>query len=256
MEDNRLDGRVAVITGGAHGIGKSYALGFAACGATVAVLDLDGSGAEKVASEISTRGGHALSATVDISNPERVDAAIAKVIDAFGKIDVLINNAAMFSVVPMSRAAFDELSIAEWDKMMEVNLKGTWLMCRAVAPSMKSNGYGKIINVSSGSVFTGTTAQIHYVTSKAAILGFTRTLARELGPHGVRVNTLAPGGTLSEDNPTPDAIAMREKGAANRILGRIQMPEDLVGTAIFLASGESDFITGQAIVVDGGVALH
>lgn len=162
----------------------------------------------------------------------------------------------MFSVVPMSRVGFDQISVAEWDRMMAVNVKGTWLMCREVAPHMRAQGYGKIINIGSGTAFKGMTENVHYVASKAAILGITRNLARELGPHGITVNAIAPGSTLSEEQPSAEMLQRREESAHRRAIARVQLPADLVGAAIFLASGESDFITGQTLVVDGGDFLN
>lgn len=251
----RLAGKIAVVTGGAHGIGRAYCLGYAAEGATVAVLDLDGVTARKVADEINGTGGAAMAEVVDIADESSVAGAVSRVVAEFGRIDILVNNAAMFSVVPMSRSSFEELTVDEWDRMMAINVRGTWLMCRQVAPHMKRLGSGKIINISSGSVFKGTKTQIHYVTSKAALYGFTHTLARELGPFGINVNNIAPGSTLSEEEPTDGVLAMRNSVVPTRALQRVEEPGDLVGTAIFLASSESDFMTGQTLVVDGGAVF-
>jgi 3-oxoacyl-[acyl-carrier protein] reductase len=252
----RLEGRVAIVTGGAHGIGKEYCLGYADEGASVAVLDLDIESAEKVAADIQGSGNRAIAVAVDVASEERVAAAVRAVIDEFGRIDILVNNAAMFSVVPMSRVAFDQISVSEWDRLMEINVKGTWLMCREVAPHMREQGYGKVINIGSGSAFKGVTTNIHYVASKAAIEGLTRNLARELGPHGVTVNTIAPGSTLSEEQPSEETLLRRENSLHRRAIARVQLPSDLVGAAIFLGSRESDFITGQTLVVDGGDFMH
>lgn len=255
-EGQRLLGRVALITGAAHGIGRAYALRFAAEGARVAVADLDLPGAEIVAAEIAALGGEAIAAALDVTDPKMISAAMDKIIDAYATIDILLNNAAMFSVVPMSRVGFDELRIEEWDAMMSTNVKGTWLMCRAVAPVMRKNQRGKIINISSGTAFKGTNTQIHYVTSKAAVLGFTKTLARELGGDNINVNAIAPGNTLSEEDPDDKTVSMRSSAIPSRALRRLEAPEDIVGAAVFLASADSDFITGQTIVVDGGSVMH
>jgi 3-oxoacyl-[acyl-carrier protein] reductase len=255
-EGQRLTGKVAIITGGAHGIGRAYSLRFAAEGARVVVSDIDLPGAELVAKEIAASGGEALAVAIDVTQPAMIATAISHVVGAFGGIDILLNNAAMFSVVPMSRVGFESLSIEEWDAMMSTNVKGTWLMCRAVAPHMRERNYGKIINISSGTALKGTNSQIHYVTSKAAILGFTRTLARELGPDGICVNVIAPGNTLSEEEPDEETITMRKGAISNRAIRRLESPEDIVGAAVFLASHDSDFITGQTIVVDGGSVMH
>lgn len=255
-EGQRLKDKVAFITGAAHGIGRAYALRFAAEGARVIVADLDLPGAELVVKEISAHGGAALAVALDVTNVEIISSAVDETLAAFGTIDILLNNAAMFSVVPMSRVGFDALSIEEWDAMMATNVKGTWLMCRAVAPTMRRQQSGKIINISSGTAFKGTNSQIHYVTSKAAVLGFTRTLARELGGDGICVNAIAPGNTLSEEGPDDETVAMRSGAISTRALRRLETPEDVVGAAVFLASGDSDFITGQTIVVDGGAVMR
>lgn len=252
----RLEGRVAIVTGGAHGIGREYCFAYAEEGASIAILDLDGVRAKQTAADIVEAGGDAIGVEADISEEAAAIDAVKTVLQHYGHIEVLMNNAAMFSVVEMSRVGFDELTVAEWDKMMAINVRGTWLMCREVGKHMRERGYGKIINICSGSVFKGVASQIHYVTSKSAIFGFTHNLARELGPHGVTVNAIAPGSTLSEENPTEDVLRMREQTARTRALPRVQMPADLVGAAIFLAAAESDFITGQTIVVDGGAYMH
>lgn len=254
-EGRRLVGKVAVITGGAHGIGRAYSLRFAAEGAAVAIFDLDEVAAKEVAAEIGG-DGRSLGARVDVTDPEAIAAGIEQVVAAFGTVDILVNNAAMFSVVQMSRDGFDALSIDEWDRMMAVNVKGPWLMSRAVAPYMRAQRYGKIINVSSGTAFKGTTSQIHYVTSKAAILGFTKTLARELGRDGINVNAIAPGSTLSEEEVTDETVRSRSRVIPTRALQRLETPEDLVGAAVFLASSDSDFVAGQTLIVDGGAVMH
>ncbi len=255
-EGQRLIGRVALITGAAHGIGRAYALRFAQEGARVAVADLDLTGAEIVATEIAKLNGEAVAVALDVTDPRMIADAVEIVVNAFGTIDILVNNAAMFSVVPMSRVGFESLTIEEWDAMMTTNVKGPWLMSRAVAPIMRNNQSGKIINISSGTAFKGTNTQIHYVTSKAAVLGFTKTLARELGGDNINVNAIAPGNTLSEEDPDDTTVTMRSSAIPSRALRRLESPEDIVGAAVFLASSDSDFITGQTIVVDGGSVMH
>ena len=255
-EGQRLMGKVALITGAAHGIGRAYALRFAAEGARVVIADLDLPGAEIVAKEIAAQNGEAIAVALDVTDPAIISDAVNKVVGAYGTVDILLNNAAMFSVVPMSRVGFDALSIEEWDAMMSTNVKGPWLMSRAVAPIMRTNQSGKIINISSGTAFKGTNTQIHYVTSKAAVLGFTKTLARELGGDGINVNAIAPGNTLSEEDPDDKTLTMRSSAIPSRALRRLESPEDIVGAAVFLASNDSDFITGQTIIVDGGSVMH
>jgi 3-oxoacyl-[acyl-carrier protein] reductase len=251
-----MEGRVAIVTGAAHGIGRVYALRLADEGANVVIADLDEAGAAEVAAEIESAGGDALGVQCDVSDEESIAAAVNATVERYGKIDILINNAGMFSVVPMSRVGFEDISREEWTKMMDVNVTGTWLACKAAVPEMRKNGYGKIINISSGVVFKGVPMRVHYVASKAAIIGFTRTLAREVGGDNITVNCIAPGGTLSEENPTPEVLEARQKKTGDRAIPRVQVPEDLAGAMAFFASTDSDFITGQTLVVDGGSAMH
>ena len=252
----RLAGRVAIITGGGHGIGKAYALGMAREGAKIVIAEIDAKAAEEVASELRREGFEALAVRTDVGDRASAEAMAKRAVEAFGKIDILVNNAAIFATVPMSRSPFDDIGIDEWDRMMRVNLRGTWLASRAVVEHMRKNGYGKIINISSGTALKGSPSRIHYVTSKAGVLGFTRTLAMELGKDGIRVNCVAPGSTLSEEDPDDKVVEMRTRAAEERALKRVQEPEDLVGAIVFFASADSDFITGQTLVVDGGACMH
>src|SRR6266545_450768 len=252
----RLAGRVAIVTGGGHGIGKAYALGLAREGAKVVIAEIDASAAEAAAADLKRQGFEAIAVRTDVADRASVEAMAARAVEAFGRIDILVNNAAIFATVPMSRSPFDEIEIEEWDRMMAVNLRGTWLASRAVVPHMRARGYGKIINISSGTALKGSASRIHYVTSKAGVLGFTRTLARELGKDGICVNCVAPGSTLSEENPSEGLVRMRAAAAEERAIQRTQKPEDLVGAIVFFASPDSDFITGQTLVVDGGACMH
>jgi len=252
----RLEGRVAIVTGGGHGIGKAYAARLASEGAKVVIAELDGKAADAVAAELSTAGHAAIAVCTDVADRASVDAMARAAVERFGRIDVLVNNAAIFATIPMSRAPFDEIEPEEWDRMMAVNLRGTWLASRAVIPQMRKQGYGKIINISSGTALKGSPSRIHYVTSKAGILGFTKTLANEVGRDNICVNCVAPGSTLSEENPDEGIVKMRTQATATRALKRVQKPEDLTGAIVFFASADSDFITGQTLVVDGGSCLH
>src|SRR5213082_1167906 len=252
----RLAGKVAIVTGGGHGIGKVYALGLAGEGAKVVVAEIDAIAAEAVAADLKRRGFEAIAVRTDVADPASVAAMVERALGAFGRIDILVNNAAIFATVPMSRSPFDEIEIEEWDRMMAVNLRGTWLASRAVVPHMRKRGSGKIINISSGTALKGSASRIHYVTSKAGIIGFTRTLAMEVGKDNICVNCIAPGSTLSEENADESLVKYRQAAASTRALQRLQRPEDLVGAVAFFASSDSDFITGQTLVVDGGANMH
>jgi 3-oxoacyl-[acyl-carrier protein] reductase len=251
-----LKDKVVIVTGGAHGIGKAYCNGFANAGANVVIADIDKAAACDAAAAIEKNSpGKALAIQVDVSNEEATKRTAAQTLERFGRIDVLINNAAVFSVVPMNRGRIETIDPEEWDKLMAVNLRGLFFCCRAVLPTMRKQQSGKIINIASGTVFAGAPGRIHYVTSKAATIGFTRTLAREVGGDNINVNCLAPGNTLSEENPTAQMIKFRESSVGLRALKRIQMPQDVVGAMLFLASPLSDFMTGQTVNVDGGISF-
>jgi 3-oxoacyl-[acyl-carrier protein] reductase len=246
-----LDGKVAIVTGGGRGIGARYCRGLAAEGARVMVADINEAGARQVASEV---GG--ASVRVDVADEQSVQAMVSTTRSTFGRIDILINNAAMFTEVLQPRKAFDAIPVEEWDRVMAVNVRGTWLCARAVAPIFREQRSGVIINISSGTIFSGTEGFAHYVTSKAAVWGLARVLARELGPYGVRVNAITPGLTSSEmvqEVYPAEALTAR---AEARVFRRQETPDDLVGTVVFLCSDASAFITGQTLNVDGGAHFH
>ena len=247
----RLEGRVAIVTGGGHGIGKAYARRLAEEGAAIVIAELDGVAGERVATQVA-----GLAVRTDVADEASCQEMARRTLERYGRIDVLVNNAAIFATIPMSRAPFDQVDPAEWDRMMAVNLRGTWLACRAVIPQMRQQRYGKIINISSGTALKGAATRIHYVTSKAGIIGFTRTLAMEVGKDNICVNCIAPGSTLSEENADESIVKYRQAAASTRALQRMQRPEDLVGAVAFFASSDSDFITGQTLVVDGGAHMH
>lgn len=252
----RLAGRVAIVTGGGHGIGKACVWRLAKEGARVVIAELDALAASKVATDLLQQGYEALAVTSDVSNEASMQEMAKKTIETFGRIDILVNNAAMVITVPISRLPFDEIDPDEWDQVMRVNLKGIWLASRAVIPQMRKQKYGKIINMGSGTAFIGRAERIHYVSSKAGVLGFTRSLARAVGKDGITVNCIAPGGTLSEENPDESVIKRRESVVANRAISRVEKPEDIVGAVAFFASPDSDFITGQTLLVNGGDFMH
>ena len=249
----RLDGRVAILTGGAKGIGKHYARALAAEGARLMIADI-ADGSEVAAALARDYGANSVESTVtDVSDEGAVRALVARTMDRFGRIDILVNNAALFA--PLQETKCTDIDIDTWDRVMAINLRGPFLLVKHVVPHMSAQGYGKIINIGSGTAFRGIPWMLHYVTSKGGIMAFTRALARELGEHGVRVNTLAPGFTLSDtvmsENPGHVQTA-RERAVQSRSLKRDEHPQDLLGALIFLASAESDFVTGQTIAVDGG----
>jgi NAD(P)-dependent dehydrogenase (short-subunit alcohol dehydrogenase family) len=246
----RLGGRVAIVTGGARHIGAAYCRKLAEEGAAVVIADiLDG---EPVANEIRAAGGKALALTVDVSKEDDTSRMAAETIKAFGRLDILVNNAAIF--INIQRHPFYEISAEEWDKVSAVNIKGPFLCAKAVFPQMKEQKSGKIINISSSTAYWGTPNFLHYVASKAALIGMTRSLAREVGDYGICVNAIAPGLVEHEGQTAPKALTELQLKA--RSIKRLQTPDDLMGTLVFLASPDSDFMTGQAIVVDGGSIFH
>lgn len=251
-----LKDKVVIVTGGGHGIGKAYGLGFGGAGARVVIADIDAPAAEKVAGQITGEtGAEALAVKVDVGDETSAGQMAKTTMDRFGRIDVLINNAAVFATIPMNRGGIDSIDPAEWDRMMAVNLKGLFFCCRAVLPTMRKQKSGKIVNISSGTALHGSPGRIHYVTSKAGVIGFTRTLAREVGDDNIHVNAVAPGSTLSEENPTEEILRLRQARIGDRALKRVQMPQDIVGAVLFLSSPLSDFMTGQTLSVDGGVVM-
>lgn len=237
----------AIVTGGARGLGRAYCLALSGAGFDIVVSDLlDTAG---TVAEIEAAGGRAVGVRADISSAADNDALAAAAADAFGTIDVLVNNAAYFSET--TRGPFHEVSQHEWDRTFEVNVRGVWLTCCAVYPYMQAQGSGKIINIASNTCFKGTVGFPHYVASKSAIIGLTRCLATELGPDGITVNTvspdLIPNPSLRPTDATSDQFVV-----AGRALRRTQEPDDMVGTILYLAGSGSDFVTGQNLVVNGG----
>ena len=237
----RLEGKVAVVTGGAQGIGRAIADGLQAEGATVAVADLNP----------PSDGIRA-----DVSSEEDVQRLTDEVVARHGGIDILINNAGLYASLAMR--PFTEIPLDEWRRVMDVNVASMFLTCRAVVPPMRERGGGKIVNISSGTPFRGVPFLLHYVTSKGAIVAFTRALAKELGKDAIHVNCVAPGFTISTGvEEHPEVIeALRDVSVAARTLQRDQTPEDVVGAVVFLCTPAADFITGQTMVIDGGQYFH
>jgi NAD(P)-dependent dehydrogenase (short-subunit alcohol dehydrogenase family) len=254
-----LKGKVAIVTGAARGIGQQYALGLGNEGAKVVVADiLDGS--ETVAMLNEQNPDSAIAVQLDVVDSASTEAMAKQTVEAFGRLDILINNAAMYGKSSANKGAqmhsFMDLPEPDWDQMMDINVKGVWNCTKAVYPQMKAQGYGKIINISSTSIAMAPPLMLHYIVSKGAVTTMTRALARELGRDGIRVNSLAPGFTLSEaskdfleDNQNDTLAPMVVNMTCLR---ETQTPPTLVGTAIYLASELSDFVTGQILCVDGG----
>ncbi len=243
----RFHERVVIVTGAAQGIGREYARAFADEGASVVVADVDGAGARAAGAALP----RALGIEVDVADGTSVRAMVNATLQAFGRIDVLVNNAALFTAI-LPKRPLEEIDSESWDRVMAVNVKGTFLCVQAVTPAMKAQRYGKIVNVSSATALTGAPGFAHYVSSKAAVIGLTRALARELGPFDVTVNAVAPGLTLSEGVRQIYSQDEIDAFLAPRSVKRPQVPADLVGTVLYLASDQSQLVTGQVIVVDGG----
>ena len=249
----RLKKKVVIVTGGAKGLGRAFALKMAQEGAGVMVVtrkDLDN--LKETVKQIEAKGGSAAFFQADVTNPADMKAMANKAMEQFGRIDILVNNAAVYDGI--SRKSFMEIESDEWDLVMAVNVKGALLASQAVFPYMKDQGYGKIINLSSEVFFTGSHGFAHYVASKGGIIGLTRALAIELGPHNICINCLAPGFTDTE--ASRGLANVKKYDTSKTPLNRLEKPEDLTGAAVFLASAESDFMTGQTMLVDGGRAMH
>jgi NAD(P)-dependent dehydrogenase (short-subunit alcohol dehydrogenase family) len=245
-----LDGKVAIVTGAAQGIGNAIAVGLATEGARIVVADLNR--AEDAARAFDDGVG----LTVDVADQEQVARMADEVVDRCGQIDILVNNAGLYASLAMR--PFTEIPVDEWRQVMDVNVMSMFLTCRAVVPRMREQGGGRIVNISSGTPFRGVPFLLHYVTSKGAIVAFTRALAKELGKDDVLVNCVAPGFTLSEGvREQPEVVAaLREVSVSARTLQRDQQPEDVVGAVVFLCGPGASFITGQTMVIDGGQYFH
>ena len=249
-----LAGKVAVVTGGAMGIGFAASEALAAQGAAVLIADIKNSGA--AADKLRRRGFKAAYSDTDVSNEQDVHRMVETTVKEFGRVDILLNNAAIYSTLTLK--PFEQLTVADWRRMLDVNVIGQFLCCRAVLPEFKKHKAGRIINISSGVAFKGNPGMLHYVASKGAIVSMTRTLATELGEYGVLVNSVAPGFTLSDGvNNNPElAGTVADFSIRNRALKRDMLPQDIVGAVCFFAGPHAAFITGQTLVIDGGAYYH
>jgi NAD(P)-dependent dehydrogenase (short-subunit alcohol dehydrogenase family) len=245
-----LDGRVAIVTGGAQGIGRAIADGLAAEGARIVIADLRG------AEEAAARYPGGVGLTVDVASEADTARMAEETAARCGRIDILVNNAGLYASLAMR--PFDQIDVDEWRRVMDVNVMSMFLTCRAVVPHMRAQGGGRIVNISSGTPFRGVPFLLHYVTSKGAIVAFTRALAKELGGDEVLVNCVAPGFTMSEGVKENEEVvkALRDVSLASRTLKRDQEPEDVVGAVVFLCGPGASFVTGQTMVIDGGQYFH
>lgn len=252
----RLTDKVTIITGGGHGLGKAYARRFAAEGAQVVIADIDADAGDSTAQELTRAGERAWAYATDVTKYDSIERLVAETLDRFGQIDVLLNNAAIYVTQKMWMGQVEDCPLDEWDRVIEVNLKGVFMCCRAIIPIMKRQKSGKIINIASGTFLNGTSNMPHYTSSKGGVVGLTRVMARQLGDWNINVNCMTPGSTMSEDVITDDIRKRRSDSAVRRAFKRIQIPDDVTGTALFLASTDSDFMTGQLLVVEGGGIIH
>jgi NAD(P)-dependent dehydrogenase (short-subunit alcohol dehydrogenase family) len=245
-----LEGKVAIVTGAAKGIGAAIADGLDAEGARIVVADLQG------AQEAAERYPDGLGLTVDVSSEEDVERMAGETVEQAGGVDILVNNAGLYASLAMR--SFEQIPLEEWRQVMDVNVASMFLTCRAVVPCMRERGGGRIVNISSGTPFRGVPFLLHYVTSKGAIVTFTRALAKELGGDEILVNCVAPGFTMSAGvEEHPEVVeALRDVSVSARTLKRDQMPEDVVGAVVFLCGPGSTFVTGQTMVIDGGQYFH
>ena len=242
-----LQGRVAIVTGGGQGIGRAAAHAFAACGALPVIADIDEAKASAVAAEI---GPAALALPTDVADPASTEALAEAVLRERGRIDILFNNAAIFSTLKMR--PFWDIPLDEWRRVLDVNITGTMLATKSVVPAMREAGWGRVINVSSAAVNRGRDRYLHYIASKSAVIGMTRSMARELGDFGIAVNCILPGATMTEIPRETTSAEGFKAFAEGQCFKRTESPDDLIGCILFLASPQTGFLTGQSLTVDGG----
>jgi len=245
--------RTAIVTGGGQGIGRAFARALAGAGHAVAIAERHAGRAAAVAAEIEADGGTALAVETDVADEASVGAMAQATAERFGRIDVLVNNAAIFSTLDMR--PFDQIPVAEWEQVLRVNVTGPFLCARAVLPAMRRGGFGRIVNIASAAVTMGRPNYLHYIASKSALVGMSRSMARELGPDGITVNAIAPGATFTEVERKTVSPEQRIRIVAQQCIPRPQGPDDLLGALLFLVSDDAGFVTGQTLTVDGG-ATH
>jgi NAD(P)-dependent dehydrogenase (short-subunit alcohol dehydrogenase family) len=247
-----LAGRVAIVTGAGQGIGRAFARAFAQAGATAVIAERNRDKAVAVAGEITVAGGRALAIETDVADPASVQRMVAEIERRLGRIDILVNNAAIFSTLEMR--PFEQIPLAEWEAVLRVNVTGPFLCASAVVPVMRRAKWGRIINIASGAVLLGRPNYLHYIASKGAVDAMSRSMARELGPDGITVNAVLPGATFTEIERKTVTPEQKARIIGMQCVPRAETPEDLVGTVLFLASEGAAFLTGQRLVVDGGAA--
>jgi 3-oxoacyl-[acyl-carrier protein] reductase len=246
-----LTGRVAIVTGAGQGIGRAFARALAECGAMPVIAEINEAKAAAVATEIMDTGGKAFAVTTDIADPASIEEMVEAVTDEFGRIDILINNAGIFSTLEMR--PFDQIPLEEWERVLRVNLTGPFLCARAVLPVMRRAKWGRIVNIASGAVRLGRPNYLHYIATKAALAGMSLSMARELGGDGITVNAILPGATFTEIERKTVTPEQKQRIIAMQCIPRAETPDDLIGTMLYLASPASAFVTGQNINLDGGV---
>jgi len=248
---NLLEQKTIVVTGGATGIGQAFALGCAAQGANLVVADMNS--ADETVTAIQQAGGKEIGVKVDVSNQKSLNAMADAALKAFGRIDGLVNNAAYFREVKLT--PFEEIDPEIWERIFQVNVQGVWQCCKAVMPAMRAQNSGSIVNISSVVAVAGQPGYLHYVATKGAVLSMTKGLAKECGSVGVRVNVIAPGFVIT-DATKNRPVEWQQSFLKARAISREQRPADLVGTAMYLLSDLSAFVSGQTVVVDGGHIMY
>lgn len=245
-----VEGKIAIVTGGASGIGRTFSVGLARAGARVVVVDMND--VSDTLAEIEAAGGVAMGLETDVSSQSDVEQMVKRVIDTYGRVDILVNNAGVYPTQPI-----EQISLGDWRRVMGVNLDGVFLCAKEVVPHMKRQSSGRIINITSTTFFMGVPNLTHYIASKGGVIGFTRGLAGELGDFGITVNCIAPGLTKTDTvESSPDLLGIWDQLVAAQSIKRKQTPDDLLGPLLFLASDAAAFVTGQTLCVDGGWTRH